>query len=123
MSLTEEKIIQLEYKLLEAIQSSDIDFLETYLHDDLLFIVPDGQTITKKIDLEFHKSKQMIIEKITPTFENISIIKDTAIVTVVYRTKGTIAENHIDGEFKYIRFWKQFIDEIKIIGGSCHQIK
>lgn len=123
MKLTKEIIVDLEFKLIDAIKSNDIGFLETHLHDDLLFVMPDGQTITKQLDIDFHKSKQMIFENIIPTFENVVIIDDnTAIVTITYRIIGAMADNRINGDFKYIRFWKHFENNFQIIGGSCHQI-
>ena len=122
MKITKETIIELEYKLIEAIKTSDLDFLGFTLHDDLLFQAPNGQIITKEIDLAFHKSGQMFVESIIPTYENVNIINNVAIVTVVYKTKGTMFGNPIDGDFRDIRFWKQFTEGIKIIGGSCHSI-
>lgn len=122
MALSKEKITQLEYKLIEAIKQSDLIFLEDHLQDELLFIAPNGQVITKEIDLMSHQSGQMKVEKIEPYFEDIRIVSDTAIVIVVYKTRGTLLGNQIDGEFRYIRFWKEFNNQIKIIGGSCHQL-
>lgn len=122
MALSKEIITQLEYKLIAAITESDLAFLEEHLHDELLFIVPNGLTITKEIDLMAYQSGQMKVEKIEPYFEDIKLINDTAIVIVVYKTQGTLLGKQIDGEFKYIRFWKQFNNQTKIIGGSCHQL-
>jgi hypothetical protein len=122
MGITRDVIIELEDKLVEAIKTSDLDFLEFTLHNDLLFQAPNGQIITKEIDLASHKFGQMYVESIIPTYENVNIIQDVAIVSIVYKTKGTMFGNPIDGDFRYIRFWKQFTDGIKIIGGSCHNI-
>ena len=122
MAPTNEEIIQLEYKLIEAIQQGDIAFLNNHLHDELLFIAPNGGVITKEVDLMSHQSGQMQVEHIEPFFEDLRIIQDTAIVVVVYQTKGAMLGNPISGKFRYIRFWKQFHQDIKIIGGSCQQI-
>ncbi len=46
-----EQILQLEQRLLEAIKTSDVEVLDQLLHDDLLFIAPNSQTITKEMDL------------------------------------------------------------------------
>lgn len=116
------EIIYLETQLIEAIKTSDIGFLESVLHDDLLFLTPDGSIITKAIDLASHRAGEMIVKEIIATIEEINLIGDTAIAVVVYDTKGTMLGNPIEGKFRYIRIWKQFPDGIKIIGGSCCKI-
>ena len=122
VSMTNTEIIDLENKLLEAIKKSDVAYLDKILHDDLLFMLPDGNVITKEIDLASHRSGEMVVEEIVPTIEQINFIEDTAVVTVVYDSKGSMLGNPIRGKFRYIRFWKKFPDGMKVIGGSCTQL-
>ncbi len=122
MQITKAEIITLEDQLLEAIRKSDSSFLEGILHNDLLFIVPNGSVITKEMDLASHRSGEMVVEEISSTIEQINIIDDVVVVTVVYDTKGSMLGNPIQGTFRYIRFWKQFTDGMKVIGGSCVQL-
>jgi ketosteroid isomerase-like protein len=119
MTISATTIIDLENKLIEGIKASDIAFLDEVLHDDLLFVAPTGQVITKAVDLASHKSGEMVVEHIKPTIEEINIIDDTAIVVVVYDAKGSMLGNPIEGQFRYIRVWKQFQEGLKVIGGSC----
>jgi ketosteroid isomerase-like protein len=111
-----------EAKLLEAMKRHDLQALDCLLHDDLLFIAPDGQTVTKEMDLDAHRSGSMIIERIESTIEQISLIGDSAVVVVVLDTKGSMLGNPIEGKFRYIRVWKQFGAEQKVIAGSCTKI-
>lgn len=120
--INKEQIVKAENNLIDAMKINDVDALDDLLHDDLLFITPDGQTITKKMDIDSHKSRTMIIEKINPTIEKINLIEDTAIVTIVIDTKGKMLGQPIEGKFRYIRFWKLFENKLKVIGGSCTQI-
>jgi hypothetical protein len=122
MQITKEKIAELEGKLAEGIKKSDVTFLDTILHDNLLFVTPNGQMITKAMDLASHRAGEMIVEQLVYKIEEINIIDDTAIVGVVYDTKGSMLGNQIEGQFRYIRFWKQFPDGVKVIGGSCMQL-
>ncbi len=122
MNVTKNEIIELENKLVEGIKKGDITFLDKILHNDLLFLAPNGQIITKAIDLASHQAGEMIVEQLIPTIEDINVIDDTAIVVVVYNTKGTMLGNPIQGQFRYIRIWKQFPDGLKVIGGSCFQL-
>ncbi len=117
--MKKEEIIAIENELIKAIKESDIEFLSRILHDDLLFIAPTGQTITKQMDLASHKAGHMVVEQLTATFEEVKIIGDNAIVVVVYDTKGIMLGNSIQGQFRYIRIWKMFADGLKMIGGSC----
>ena len=48
----EEHIIDSETRLLNAMKASDIEVLDELLHDDLIFNIPTGQTITKPMDIE-----------------------------------------------------------------------
>lgn len=122
MKTKREQIILLEQQLKEAISTSNVDFLKEVLHDDLLFIAPNGSVITKPIDLLSHESGQMVVEKITSTFEEVNFIDDCAIVVLVYETVGTMLGNKINGKYRYIRVWKRFNDDMKIIAGSCVKV-
>ena len=115
-------IIKMEDQLLEAIKTSDIDTLDKLLHDDLLFITPDGQVITKQMDLTSHRLGTMVIEELVSTIEQINLIENTAIVIVVYETKGKMLGNPIQGRFRYLRNWSIFDGQWKVISGSCTQL-
>lgn len=120
--MRKEEIIEIENTLLQGIKSSDLKLLDKILHDDLLFIAPNGQIITKEMDLASHRAGEMEVEQIVATFEDIKIIGDNAVVVIVYKTKGKMLGNSIQGKFRYIRIWKMFADGLKVIGGSCFQI-
>lgn len=122
MQITKENIIDLENQLAEAIKTSDVHFLKEVLHDELLFLSPNGQIVTKAMDLASHQAGEMIVEKLIATIEEIRLIDDAAIVGVVYDTKGSMLGNPIQGQFRYIRVWKQFPAGIQVIGASCIQV-
>jgi len=122
MGIQKSEIIELEHKLIEGIKTNNVQFLDKILHDDLLFLAPNGEVITKAIDLASHKAGEMVVDVITPTIQEITIIDDTAIVVIVYDTKGKMLGNPIQGQFRYIRIWKSFNDGYKVIGGSCFKL-
>lgn len=117
--MTPAEIVAIENKLIEGIKTSNVTVLNQLLHDDLLFIAPNGQTVTKQMDLAAHRAGQMVVEQFLLTVEEIKIIGDNAVAVVVYDTKGKMLGNPIEGRFRYIRIWKQFADGLKVIGGSC----
>lgn len=108
-----------ERQLAEAIKKSDVSLLEEMLHDDLLFMAPDGQIVTKAADLASHRAGSMEVQGLAVTIERINIIGDTAVVTVVYETKGRMLGRAIEGRFRYIRIWKMLDGELRVIGGGC----
>jgi hypothetical protein len=122
MKISKTEIIEMENQLIEGIKKSDIAFLNRVLHDGLLFLAPNGQVITKTIDLASHQAGSMVVEQLIPTIEDINIIADTAVVVVVYDTKGIMLGKPIQGQFRYIRIWKQFPEGLKVIGGSCFKL-
>jgi ketosteroid isomerase-like protein len=122
MAIRKEDILQAEQDLISAIQKSDIPALDRMLHDDLRFLVPNGQMITKQMDLDSHKRGEMVVETLIPHFEDIQIIGDVATAVVVYDTKGAMLGNPIQGKFRYIRIWKDMHGHPQIIGGACFML-
>jgi len=116
------EILKREDELLNAIKSGDVITLDKLLHNDLLFITPGGQTITKQMDLAAYRSGAMVVEELKPTIEQINIIRSTAVVIVVYETKGKMMSIPIKGRFRYIRVWQSFNGDWKVIAGSGIQI-
>ena len=53
-----ENVLAYENRLYKAMKESDTTMLDLLLHDDLLFIIPTGEVITKEQDLK------KIIEKV-----------------------------------------------------------
>lgn len=117
-----ETVINAEIELLTAIKNSDVSALETILHDDLLFNLPDGQTINKEFDLNSYRSGKMKIDFLESSDQIINVIDDSAVVAVTISLKGSFDNNPIDGVLKYIRVWKQFESNLKVIAGSCIQL-
>lgn len=117
-----ETVVNAEIELVTAIKNADIFVLEKMLHDDLLFNLPDGNTITKQFDLESYRSGKMNVSSLEASDQIINVIGDTAVVAVTVLLKGTFGDFPIDGAFRYIRVWKQFEDELKVIAGSCLQL-
>ena len=53
-----------EIKLLAAIKNADTVILDQLLHEDLLFNLPTGQTITKSDDMQTYRSGNMRVESL-----------------------------------------------------------
>ncbi len=117
-----EQIIESEKRLIEAIKTGNIKELDELLYDNLIFIIPTGQTITKSMDIENYQSGSMIISEIVTDDQIIKSIDDITIVTVTMFLKGKYNGEIIDGKYKYLRVWKIVDNSWKVIAGSVFPI-
>lgn len=120
--MRKEEVLNLENRLYSAIKESNIQALDELLHEDLLFMVPSGDVITKEIDLNTYRDGSLKIKELTPNVENLNIIDDVAIITLTMVLKGNYNGEPFEAKYRYIRFWKESSDGIKVIGGSGIQI-
>lgn len=120
--LTENNILEQENKLYKAIKDGNITALDQLLHDDLLFILPSGETITKENDLDTYRDGALKVDELLPEIENLNIIDDLAVITLTMKLKGKFNDVPFEASFRYIRFWKKFGDGIKVVGGSGRAI-
>lgn len=88
--ITKEDIVEAENQLFAAQLASDVDALDLLLYDSLLAIAPDGQMLTKEMDLNAHRSKAMIIEQATTEIDAIKLVGDTALSVVTMTAKGQV---------------------------------
>lgn len=116
--ITEHDILEQENKLYSAIKQSNVSLLDELLHDDLLFILPGGEVITKEIDLNTYRGGALKVDEIFPEIENLNIIDDMAVITLTMRLTGKFDNVPFEGNYRYIRFWKKFDKGIKVVGGS-----
>jgi len=116
--ISKNEIIEQENKLYKAITESDINTLEELLHDDLLFVIPSGEVITKEIDLRAYRDGALKINKINPQIEALNSIGDTAVIVLSMELEGSYNAVPFEAKYRYIRFWKKFKEGIKVVGGS-----
>jgi ketosteroid isomerase-like protein len=122
MEISRSDIEEMESRLIDGIINNDLDFLDKVLHDDLLSMAPNGQIITKEMDMNSHRQGTMVVDELIPEIEQIQIIGDVAIVIITYLTKGKMFGTPIEGKFKYNRIWKRCGNELKVISVSCMQV-
>jgi hypothetical protein len=114
----ERQIVAAEERLLEAMKTSNVMLLDSLLHDDLLFNGPTGETATKALDLANYRTGGINLRTVEASDRRVSIISDDAVVAVTVRLEGNYMGQDIDGRFRYLRIWKNFGGEWKVIGGS-----
>jgi hypothetical protein len=116
--VTNEMVLTAEHELLTAQKKHDIAALDKLIHDDLLFLAPNGEVYTKQMDLEAHRSGNMTIEMLEPRTRTIQLYDSIAVVVLEVATKGSIADQPIEGTFRYIRVWKLTAGQLRIVAGS-----
>ncbi len=116
--MTKNEILKVENRLYEAIKNSDIKEFDELLHHDLLFIIPSGETITKEMDLATYRNGNLNVNELIANVEELKIIEDTAVITLQMNLKGTYNDEPFEAKYRYIRFWKDCPDGIKVVGGS-----
>lgn len=120
--IRDDQIIECENRLLEALKIGNIKVLEELLHDNLIFNIPTGQTITKAMDIENYRSGILTVSEISATNQIIKSIDDISTVAVTLHLKAKFADQIVDGKFRYLRVWKLVGNSWKVIAGSGFQI-
>ena len=109
------EIAGLEEKLLSAMRSADLPFLESVFSEDYVFLGSDGSTWGKDKALADFRSPGFKLEKLEVRNRNIVVHDNTAIVTGISTVKGWIDENPITGRFLFMRVWNRTTEGWKVV--------
>ena len=118
MNGTHAQVVAREQSLLIAMKTSDAELLDELLHDDLLFNGPNGETATKAADLANYRSGNIHLHTVEASDRVLSTIGDDVVVAVTVRIQGSYLGQAVDGRFRYLRVWKAFGSDWKVIAGS-----
>lgn len=117
-----DQILKAEQHLMQAQKNSDVAHLDYLLHDDLLFIAPNNEIATKMADLEMHRSGNLKVLASHAEEPMVKISGDTATVVVDVHLRVEFFGQPHEGLYRYLRVWKAFGPDWKIIAGSCSQL-
>jgi hypothetical protein len=117
-TIREAQIIASEKNLLEAMKTSNVELLDKLLYDELLFNGPDGTTATKAMDLKNYRSGNINLHTVESSDHRLSEIGDDVVVAVTVEIQGNYLGQDINGKFRYLRVWKLFENDWKVIAGS-----
>ena len=119
----ESQIQTCETRLYAAMLASDVAELDVLIADELLFVGPTGELVTKAMDLELHRSGGTKFHELIPKELEIRVCSDQwAIATAKIFLKGTYLGNDFSGDFRYLRVWSQGENGWNIVGGSVSAI-
>ncbi|MBD2438192.1 nuclear transport factor 2 family protein [Nostoc sp. FACHB-110] len=112
------QVIANEKKLLKAMKTNNVELLDQLLHDELLFNGPSGETATKAMDIKNYRSGNINLHTVESSDLMLNMIADDVVVAVTVEIKGNYLGQEIDGKFRYLRVWKLFENNWKVIAGS-----
>lgn len=112
------QVIDNEKKLLSAMKTNNVELLDQLLHDELLFNGPSGETATKAMDLENYRSGNINLHTLESSDLMLNMVADDVVVAVTVEILGNYLGQEIDGKFRYLRVWKLFENNWKVIAGS-----
>lgn len=118
----EAEIIVCEQRLYRAQLTSDVSVLEELLSEDLIFVGPSGEIVTKPMDLELHRSGAITITQLEPKEQEIRCLDGAAVaVTQIFLT-GIFQGSPFAGDFRYTRVWQHTDQGWHILAGHCSAI-
>jgi hypothetical protein len=112
------EVIANEKNLLSAMKTSNVELLDQLLHDELLFNGPSGETATKAMDLENYRSGNINLHTVESSDLILNMVGDDIVVAVTVEILGNYLGQEINGKFRYLRVWKLFENNWKVIAGS-----
>ncbi len=96
----------LEKKLWDAFAAKHLEVIAELLHNDALFVYPNGQVLTKAMVLDNYHNDNSAFTKLLASEEEISLVGDSAVVTLRLELNGKYFEEEINAQFRYLRVWK-----------------
>lgn len=115
---SKKQIQELEKTLLAAFGNKDLKIIDELIHEDALFVYPNGLPVSKAMVMENYRSGNSAFSTIIPSDEMINLFNDTAVVSLNLELKGNYHEQLVSAEFRYIRVWKLFNGAWKVIAVS-----
>ena len=107
-----------EQALLDAMCQQDLAQLDLLIHEDVLFTLPTGQTITKAEDMATHRAGHLVVRHTHASQQQIHWIGPTAVVAVTIELQGEYLGQPFAGTYRYMRVWQQQQSTWQVIAGS-----
>ena len=122
MSENQQQILDCEKQLLLAFETKNIAVLEKFLHENSLFVLPNGLCVTKTEVLNNYRNGNMDILSIKPSDYKIQFTDNIAVVTLNMEMAGKYNEQTYNTLFRYMRVWKLENNTWKVIATSGLQL-
>ncbi|MEM5012431.1 nuclear transport factor 2 family protein [Niallia taxi] len=121
--MEETLIYEHEEKLRNAMVNGDVENLDKLISDELTFVSPFGQIVTKEDDIDSHRSGIVNITEIKFLNQKVIPLEDVAVTITQAKVHAIIAGQHTEDEMYYTRVWQKHKNELKVISGHCSFVK
>lgn len=115
--MDEKLIYEYEEKLRNAMVKGDVDNLDKLISDNLTFVSPFGQIVTKEDDINSHQSGIVNITQIDFLNQKMIPLENGAVTITQARVQAIIAGQQRDDEMYYTRVWQKQNNELQVISG------
>ena len=103
----EYEIQQLENKLVEAMQKTDLTVFEDLFSDNYAFIGSDGVSWGKDKALQDFKDPDFTLKHLEIHDRQIFMHDHTAVVTDISVIQGIVNNQDVSGRYRFMRVWSQ----------------
>lgn len=108
-----------EETLRRAMLAGDVAALDELVSERLRFVTLDGANVSKKDDLEAHRSGQLHLATLEPGERHIELLgNEVALVNVIVNLAGTLGGTPFAGLFRYTRVWCREDERVRIVAGQ-----
>lgn len=121
--MTKSDIEKLEERLRRAMMASDVAELDALISERLVFVLYDGTLLTKRDDLDTHRSGKIRIDTLTPSERQIQLHGSVAVVVVRMAVAGSHQGTPFSGDFRYMRVWHLEGEQAQVVAGHVSAIK
>ena len=116
----EPQIRECEARLCAAMLASDVAELDALIANDLLFAGPTGQLVTKKMDLELHRTGNIQFRELVPQDLEIRVWSESfVLISAKIGLSGTFLGEDFAGDYRYPRVWRSDDRGWQVAGGSA----
>jgi hypothetical protein len=123
MIVTQERIIELEERIRQAMLQSNVVELDALIASELLFTNHLGQVISKEADLDAHRSGRFKFTQLTPSDRQIQLNDGFAIVSVLMHVLGSYEGNPVELNLRFTRVWAiSTHGSLQIIAGHTSEL-
>ncbi|MDB5019028.1 MAG: hypothetical protein JWQ28_155 [Pedobacter sp.] len=105
---TIDEIKILEQELQQAMLDSNVEELDELILDDLIFTNHMGVVLTKKSDLDAHRTRTLTIASLQASEQTIRPFGDTIVVSVLMHISGKYDGHSFEGANRYTRVWVKY---------------
>lgn len=115
-------ILACEEKLRTAMIAGDVETLSELIDDDLVFTGPTGAVMTKEEDLEAHRSRTLLIQRLDLFETVLHPMRGDFVATTKAKLEATYDQHPVSGTFAYTRIWHEGERGWRVTAGHCSRI-